>query len=61
MATGHAVGRGVLVAADVHYLAAGAARAAAVVAADAAFSLWWRTMSKCCLRSGSTGLSLIHI
>jgi len=31
-------GAGVFVAADVHYLAAGGARAAAVVAADAAFS-----------------------
>jgi deoxyribonuclease V len=31
-------GRGVFVAADVHYLATGGARAAAVVAADAAFS-----------------------
>ncbi len=31
-------GRGVFVAADVHYLASGGARAAAVVAADAAFS-----------------------
>jgi deoxyribonuclease V len=38
MATGMHPGRGVFVAADVHYLASGGARAAAVVAADAAFS-----------------------
>ena len=38
METGLRPGGGVFVAADVHYLASGAARAAAVVAADAAFS-----------------------
>jgi deoxyribonuclease V len=38
MATGTHPGGGVFVAADVHYLASGGARAAAVVAADAAFS-----------------------
>ena len=38
MATGGHCGEGVFVAADVHYLASGGARAAAVVAADAAFS-----------------------
>jgi deoxyribonuclease V len=36
--TGTHLGAGVFVAADVHYLASGGARAAAVVAADAAFS-----------------------
>ncbi len=38
METGTHLGAGVFVAADVHYLASGGARAAAVVAADAAFS-----------------------
>ena len=38
MDTGRCPGEGVYVAADVHYLASGGARAAAVVAADAAFS-----------------------
>ncbi|MGH3233631.1 MAG: hypothetical protein ACRDOH_10335 [Streptosporangiaceae bacterium] len=38
METGPHPGAGVFVAADVHYLATGGARAAAVVAADAAFS-----------------------
>ncbi len=38
METGLHPGAGVFVATDVHYLASGAARAAAVVAADAAFS-----------------------
>ena len=38
METGKCPGKGVFVAADVHYLASGGARAAAVVAADAAFS-----------------------
>ena len=38
MATGPYPGEGFFVAADVHYLASGGARAAAVVAADAAFS-----------------------
>jgi hypothetical protein len=36
--TGGGSGRDLFVAADVHYLAAGGARAAAVVSADAAFS-----------------------
>jgi deoxyribonuclease V len=36
--TARSAGRGVFVAADVHYLASGGARAAAVVAADAAFA-----------------------
>ena len=38
MVTGTHCGEGVFVAADVHYLASGGARAAAVVAADAVFS-----------------------
>ena len=45
METGRDPGAGVFVAADVHYLASGGARAAAVVAADTAFPAWRATAS----------------
>ena len=51
METGGRPARELFVAADVHYLASGGARAAAVAAADATFSRLAATGSSWCLRS----------